>query len=216
MELLKLRARLTTARKGHKLLKDKLDELMKVFLAAVRRYGGLRAELEVALGECYELFAVAEAEVGHGALERVLSRKETCEPAVGDADADVDAGLVQDVSPLALRGSRRILNTVVPVLEFGALPALPDYSLAQTPSVLDEALERMQQLLPKLLSLAEQERTLEILGAELKAARRRVNALEHILIPQLETESRTIVFRLDEANREERTRLLKIKDLSQS
>ena len=193
MELLKLRRRGAVARRGHKLLKDKLDELMKEFQARIGANRRLRAEVERDLRAAYSQFAIARAEAGQAVLEPALM-----------------AG-----APGRLLGvdEKSLMSVTVPVLSLDELPEPGGYSLATTPAVLDAGLSRLAAVAPRLVELAEREKAIELLAAEIERTRRRVNALEYVLIPSVDATIRDIQMKLDEAERSNLTRLMKVKDM---
>lgn len=193
MELLKLRRRLDTARRGHKLLKDKLDELLKEFMARIAENRRLRSEVEVALSSAYGLLAIARAEAGTPVIAQALL-----------AGAPVDLVTVSE---------RNVMSVRVPIIELGEVPIPGGYSYATTPSVLDDALKRLSEVVPMMVELAAREKAIELLAAEIETTRRRVNALEYVLLPQLEDAIRGIRMKLDESERSERTRLMKVKEM---
>lgn len=193
MELLKLRRRTDTARRGHKLLKDKLDELLKEFMARIAENRRLRGQVERALIGAYGLLSIARAEAGGPVVAQAL---------LAGAPADL-VGAAQ----------RNIMSVRVPVLTLGEVPSPEGYSYATTPSVLDEALSDLAAVVPSMIELAEREKAIELLAAEIESTRRRVNALEYVLIPQLDEAVREIRMKLDEAERSERTRLMKVKEM---
>jgi len=193
MELLKLRRRGDVARRGHKLLKDKLDELMKAFQARIGENRRLRRDVERELALAFGLLAFARAEAGSGALGTALMAGEPAE--------------LLDVAEQSLMSVR------VPVFTLGELPEPGGYSLATTPAVLDSALSRLAAVAPKMIELAEREKAIELLAAEIERTRRRVNALEYVLIPTIDASVRDITMKLDEAERGNLTRLMKVKDM---
>ena len=193
MELLKLRKRGETARRGHKLLKDKLDELLKEFMARIAENRRLRAEVERVLFAAYGLLAIARAEAGGPVVAQALLAGAPAEM------IEVD--------------ERNVMSVKVPEVRLGTVPTPEGYSLATTPAVLDEALEGLSAVVPKMVELAAREKAIELLAAEIETTHRRVNALEYVLIPQLEGAIREIRMKLDEAERSERTRLMKVKDM---
>jgi V/A-type H+-transporting ATPase subunit D len=193
MELLKLRRRRQVAQRGHKLLKDKLDELMKEFLARIGESRTLRGEVERDLLTAYGTFAMARAEAGDAALSAALA-------------SGLPAGLL-DVT------EHNVMSVHIPRFTLGELPAPGGYSLVTTPIVLDSALDSLAALAPRLLELAEREKAIELLAAEIERTRRRVNALEYVLIPQLDETVRDIGMKLDEAERSNLTRLMKVKEM---
>jgi V/A-type H+-transporting ATPase subunit D len=182
MELLRLRKRGDVARRGHKLLKDKLDELMKEFLARIGENRRLRADVERELSGAFGLLAIARAEAGSAVLAQAL---------MGGRPAD-----------LLTAGEKHVMSVSVPVFDVAELPERGGYSFATTPAVLDGALERLAAVAPRMIDLAEIERT-----------RRRVNALEYVLIPQIVETVRDIQMKMDEAERGNLTRLMKVKEI---
>lgn len=193
MELLKLRRRLQIARRGHKLLKDKFDELMKRFQAAVSESLALRQSVEEELSLAMRTFAMVRAEASLPQLERAFSAP--------TATADVGVGRAAWVS------------VSVPRLTLETGGRFDSYGLALTPSLLDRALEMYASLVPRMVDMAVGEAALEILADEIERTRRRVNALEYVLIPRLEETIRFITMKLDEIERANITRLMKIKDI---
>ncbi len=193
MELLRLRRRLETAKRGHKLLKDKLDELLKEFMARIAENRRLRADVEAALFGAYGTLAIARAEAGSPAIASALL-------------AGTPADLVET-------GEKNVMSVRVPLLDLGEIPAPEGYSFATTPALLDGALECLGGVLPQMIELAEREKAIELLAAEIETTRRRVNALEYVLMPQLSRAVRSIRMKLDESERSERTRLMKVKDM---
>lgn len=193
MELLKLRKRAETARRGHKLLKDKLDELLKEFMARIAENRRLRTEVERALKSAYGLLAISRAEAGAPVVAQAL---------LGGEAAD-----------LVSAGSRNVMSVHIPVLSLGVVPVPHGYSYATTPSLLDGALAGLSAVVPRMVELAEREKAIELLAAEIESTRRRVNALEYVLMPQLDEATRDIRMKLEEAERSERTRLMKVKDM---
>lgn len=193
MELLKLRRRADVAARGHKLLKDKLDELLKEFMARIAENRRMRADVERDLFAAYGLMAIARAEAGSAQITQAL--------------------LAGEPAALVSATSRNVMSVHVPVLEVGELPRAGGYSLATTPVVLDEALAGLAEVAPRMIELAEREKAIELLAAEIERTRRRVNALEYVLMPQLAETIRGIRMKLDEAERSDLTRLMKVKDM---
>ncbi len=194
MELLKLRKRGDVAVRGHKLLKEKLDELMRVFLERIAETRRLRREVEAELSRAFGLLAIARAEAGSEALDSAL------------------AGGGEGVDLLTV-SERNVMSVRVPEFAVGELPARGGYSLATTPAVLDGALVRLAAVAPSMIELAEREKAVELLAAEIERTRRRVNALEYVLIPQITDTVRDIQMKLDEAERGNLTRLMKVKEM---
>jgi V/A-type H+-transporting ATPase subunit D len=193
MELLRLRRQGDVARRGHKLLKDKLDELMKEFLARISEVRRFRDEVERDLSVAWGLLAMARAEAGSSALSAALA-------------AGTPASLTEVTE-------RNVMSVRVPELKLRALPPRQGYSFATTPAVLDGGLARLAAVLPRMLDLAAREKAIELLAAEIESTRRRVNALEYVLIPQIEDTVRDIRMKLDEVERGNLTRLMKVKEM---
>lgn len=190
MELLRLRKRLVVARRGHKLLKDKLDGLMKEFMTIAREYKTLRASVDEQLPAILRQFVLAEITSSTAVVEDAL------------------LNMKQEMT-IEVR-ERRIMGVVVPrfISQFGAAGA---YSLIQTPALLDAAGSQLRAFLPTLLRLAELEQTILQMCKEIEKTRRRVNALENNLIPRMNITLRYITSKLDEAERSSISRLMKIK-----
>lgn len=193
MELLKLKRRGDVARRGHKLLKDKLDELMKEFLARIGQNRRLRAEVERELAGGFGMLALARAEAGSSVLSQALM-----------------AGEPADLLTVT---EQPIMSVRVPVFEVAEVPTSAGYSYATTPAVLDGALERLAATAPRMIELAEREKAVELLAAEIERTRRRVNALEYVLLPQITETIRDIQMKMDEDERGNLTRLMKVKEI---
>jgi V/A-type H+-transporting ATPase subunit D len=193
MELLRLRGRLVTAKRGHKLLKDKLDELMKEFLARIGEVRRMRREVESRLAAAYGLLTIARAEAGSAALASAL---------MGGEPVDL-----LDVT------EHPVMSVRVPIVTLRELPHRHGYSFATTPAILDGGLARLAAVLPAMVELAAREKAIELLAAEIESTRRRVNALEYVLIPQIEETVHDIRMKLDEAERGNLTRLMKVKEM---
>lgn len=196
MELTRLKGRLKTARRGHKLLKDKRDELMKQFMDVVRRNRALRAKVEQGLKEANAAFTVAAALMVPEVLEEALSCPRR--------------SVSLEVS------TRNIMSVNVPVFTFqtdSGDDALLPYGFAQTSGELDAALEKMQAVFADMLELAQVEKTMQLLAQDIEKTRRRVNALEYVMIPETEQNIRYITMKLDENERGNTTRLMKVKEM---
>ena len=193
MELLQLRKKIKLAQKGHKLLKDKLDELMRQFKILISDYEGARQVLEKELQEAYGEVLFARA----GMTEAGLS----------------DALRYPGARARVTTTTRKIMNLVLPVFEVEIEGNVRNYGMFDTPVELDEALNIYKELLPKIIKLAEQEKAISLLAKEIDTTRRRVNALEYKLIPELEEAIRAIRLKLDEMERGNLTRLMKVKEM---
>ena len=197
MVLNQLKGRLKTARRGHKLLKDKRDELMRQFLDIVRRNKVLRAEVEQGLTEAFGSLQVASAIMSPEMLEQALMYPRQ----------SVELGMT----------FRNIMSVNVPVYDFQTKNNDPSeifpYGFAQTSGELDDALEKMARVFQDMLELAQVEKTMQLLAQEIEKTRRRVNALEYVMIPDLETNIRYITMKLDENESSTKVRLMKVKDM---
>ena len=197
MELTRLKARLRTAQRGHKLLKDKRDELMKRFMDVVREERELRAKVEKSLERAYGSFTVASALMSPEMLEQALLRPK------------------QSVS-LEMT-SQNVMSVNVPRYEFKLKSAesgdVYPYGFAQTSGELDDAVRELSEILPELLRLAEAEKALAMLAAEIERTRRRVNALEYVKMPEMQRNIKYITMKLDENERANTIRLMKVKDM---
>ena len=197
MVLNQLKGRLKTARRGHKLLKDKRDELMRQFLDIVRRNKVLRAEVEQGLTEAFASLQVASAIMSPEMLEQALMYPRQ----------SVELGMT----------FKNIMSGNVPVYDFKTKNNDPSeifpYGFAQTSGELDDALEKMARVFRDMLELAQVEKTMQLLAQEIEKTRRRVNALEYVMIPDLETNIRYITMKLDENESSTKVRLMKVKDM---
>jgi V/A-type H+-transporting ATPase subunit D len=196
MELLRIKKRHKVAIRGHKLLKDKLDELMKDFMKLVEENRRLRGEVEQKLAGSVQGFMMA----------RAIMSKEAVEQAIGfpKVKAEITAGV------------KNLMGIEVPVFnlkENEVKGGIYPYGFAQTSGELDQAIRKLSESLRSLITLAEVEKTVELLAGEIEKTRRRVNALEYVLIPQLAETVKFITMKLDENERGNLTRLMKIKDM---
>ncbi len=197
MMLTSLKKRLRTAVRGHKLMKDKRDELMKNFLETARENGRLRQEVEEGLADVYRNFLVASAIMSQEVMEESLMYpKQSIELEVGKKNI-----MSVDVPEFSFKTTAENLADVFP------------YGFARTSGELDNAIGTLSALMPKLLELAAKEKETTLIAAELEKTRRRVNALEYVMIPRLEMTIRYITMKLDENERGNQTRLMKVKDM---
>ena len=197
MEMKRIQTRYQTARKGHKLLKDKRDELMKQFLDVVREDKDLRERVEEALGKVYQSFTVASAVSSPKMLEEAL----ICPKKEGELSVEY----------------KNMMSVTVPVFHLrvhaeGGSDSY-NYGMAFTSGELDSSLRELNDILEDLIRLAELEKTAQLLAEEIERTRRRVNALEYILMPQYLATIKTIKMKLDENERGNTTRLMKVKDM---
>lgn len=193
MELLKLKKRLILARRGHRLLKDKQDELMRNFLSLIEEIKELRLTVEIELFQAYGSFLIARLTMGREFLDEALMFSQ------------LETNLEVTYVPL--------MNLRIPRYRLNIEGDYFSYGLLTTSMELDRALKRYRELIPKMVELAEKERTLEMLSYEIERTRRRVNALEHILIPNIIETIAYISMKLEEQERSNLTRLMKIKDI---
>lgn len=193
MELLKLKRRLTMARRGHKLLKDKRDELMKEFMKRIRDTRDTRRVVEEKLTAASQAFLVARAVMSDEVIEEAVMFPKV------KVTLDVTA--------------KSVMGIAVPVLNATTEGEVYSYGFVTTSAELDTALGKYSEALPDMIRLAEMERTIELLAGEIEKTRRRVNALEYVLIPQLETTVKSIGGKLSEQERSNAVRLMKVKDI---
>ena len=191
MELLKLRRRLVVARRGHKLLKDKLDGLIKEFMKIAEEYRKLRLAVDDELPYVMKLFVLAE----------ITSSRAITENALESVRQDLEV----TVNP------RRLMSVNVMKLEITYGEAAGRYSLVHTSPELDIAISTLREFLPKLLLMAEMEDAVRRLSKEVEKTRRRVNALEYSFIPRLHETIRFITSKLEEMERSTTSSLMKIK-----
>ncbi len=191
MELLKLRKRIVVARRGHKLLKDKLDGLMKEFMAIAREYRKLRLAVDEELPYVLKLFVLAE----------ITSSRLVTENALESTRQELEI----------VTKSKRLMSVLIPRLEVSFGEAAGRYSLVHTSPELDQAITALKEFLPRLLRLAEVEEAIRRLSREVEKTRRRVNALEHTFIPRMAETIKYITGKLDEMERSNTSRLMKIK-----
>ena len=197
MMLTTLKRRLATSMRGHKLLKDKRDELMKEFLDLARKDKELREKVEEQLKAVYGSFSVASAVMSKEVLEESLMFPKQ--------------GVNLDV------GNKNVMSVDVPVFSYDTLAEdsadIYPYGYANTSVELDMSINHLTSVLPLMLELASKEKEAQMLASELERTRRRVNALEYVKIPQLEVTIKYIRMKLDENERSTTTRLMKVKDM---
>ena len=197
MELTNLKRKLTTARRGHKLLKDKQDELMRRFLDLVRENKELRRKVEEGIEESNRHMALARS---------VMS------------DSSLDVALMMPSQKMSLDVSEKnVMSVMLPVFDTKLKTAdendIYSYGFAFTSSDLDAAVKSLSDIMPYMLRLAEVEKSCQLMSAEIEKTRRRVNALEHVMIPQYEETIKYISMKLDENERSSTIRLMKVKNM---
>ena len=197
MELTRLKKKLVTAVRGHKLLKDKRDELMRQFLDLAKENMELRKAVEKGIRKANANFVTAKASMPEEALHTALMAPK------------------QEVYLEAER--KNVMSVEIPVFEYRTRTADPNdifsYGFALTSGDLDDAVRSLADVLPQMLELAEKEKACQLLAAEIEKTRRRVNALEHVMIPETQESIRYITMKLDENERSSQIRLLKVKDM---
>ncbi len=196
MELTRLKRRHTVAVRGHKLLKDKRDEMVRRFMLLIKRNRELRQEVETALS----------AALGGFVLARVAMTRETFDEALLFPVREVELSL----------SKQNIMSVYVPKIEYTEKKreqAFFPYGLLATSAELDSATASLASVLPQMVELAELEKTCNMLADEIEKTRRRVNALEYVMIPQLEETIKYIKMKLDENERGNLTRLMKTKEM---
>lgn len=197
MELTRLKKKLNTAIRGHKLLKDKRDELMRQFLELVRENKDLREKVERAIEAANRNFVLARA---------------------GMQDEVLNTALLAPKQEVYLEsGVKNVMSVEIPQFTYQTRSAdendIYSYGFAFTSSDLDDAVYSLSEVLPDLLRLAEVEKSCQLMAAEIEKTRRRVNALEHIIIPQMQENIKFITVKLDENERSTQIRLMKVKDM---
>ncbi len=195
MELNKLKARLKTATRGHKLLKDKTDEMVRRFSVIIRENKKLRDDVEADVAKVLSQFAVARSLMSKSQILLAFSM-----PSVSlELDCDKSNVMSISVPKLSLKENRS--------------ENLYPYSLAEVTSEADYSVEMVGKVLTKLVKLAETEKTVSMLADEIEKGKRRVNALEYVMIPNLKETIKSITMKLEENDRSSRTRLMKVKSM---
>lgn len=197
MELSKLKKKLTSALRGHKLLKDKRDELMRQFMNLIKENRQLRTEVEAAISEANRYMAVAGS----------VMQREVLETALMLPKQEVELEVKE----------KNVMSVYIP--EFttkfrsGDTNDIYSYGMAFTSIDLDGAVSALNSVLPKMIRLAEVEKACQLMADEIEKTRRRVNALEHIMIPDYEETIKYITMKLSENERSTTTSLMKVKDM---
>ena len=198
MELTKLKTRLKTAIRGHKLLKDKQDELMRQFIEMIKHNKKLREKVEIKLQNSFKDFLLARGVMSDEMLENAIAYP-------------------KDKIGLTVR-KKNIMSVNVPQMTFSraeenSAGSMYPYGYAQTSADLDDAIEGLSNIMGELLELAEVEKACQLMADEVEKTRRRVNALEYMTIPQYEETIKYIQMKLDENERGSIIRLMKVKDM---
>ncbi len=197
MELTNLKRKLTTARRGHKLLKDKRDELMRQFLDMIRENKTLREQVERAIADSNKKLAVARGMVQNEVMDTALM-------------------LPKQEMYLDIK-ERNVMSVLIPeyTVEYKTTDPTDifSYGYAYTSGDMDDAILSLSKILPSMIRLAEVEKSCQLMASEIEKTRRRVNALEHVMIPRYEETIKYIKMKLDENERSTTTRLMKVKDM---
>ena len=197
MELTKQKKKLVTAVKGHKLLKDKRDELMRQFLDLARENMALRLKVEEGIKEANKNFVIAKAGMSEQTLNTALMAPKQ--------EVYLDTG------------KRNVMSVYIPVFQSQTRTAdandIYSYGFAFTSGDLDGAVKSLADILPDMLKLAEIEKSCQLMASEIEKTRRRVNALEHVIIPETQQNIKYITMKLDESERSTQIRLMKVKDM---
>ena len=197
MELTRLKRKLATAVKGHKLLKDKRDELMRQFLLLVRENMELRRTVEEGIRKANQNFVIARAGMSDEVLRTALMAPK------------------QEV--FLEQSTQNVMSVDIPVFTFKTRTSdendIYPYGYAFTSADLDDAVASLAKVFPQMLRLAECEKSCQLMASEIEKTRRRVNALEHVIIPETQSAIRYISMKLDENERSTQIRLMKVKDM---
>ena len=193
MELLRLKKRLFVAKRGYKLLKDKRDALIQVFVRLAKESDTLREELEENLIKCYTFFSNASSLMSKLTLEETLMFPK--------AKSSIEVSF------------KNIMSVNVPQYKFKFEGKYYSYSLVDTAAELDSALRKYHDVLPLMLKVAELDKAITLLANEIEKTRRRVNALEYVIIPDLEETIKFITMKLDEIARSTNSAIMRIKEM---
>ena len=197
MELTRLKKKLVTAVRGHRLLKDKRDEVMREYLDLVRENMDLRKKVEKGIRDANRNFVLARA---------------------GMSEETLKTALLTPKQEVYLKAStRNVMSVDIPVYDYTTRTAdrndIFSYGFAYTSADLDGAVQSLSDILPDMIHLAEVEKSCQMMAAEIEKTRRRVNALEHVIIPETQEGIRYITMKLDENERSTQVRLMKVKDM---
>lgn len=198
MELRRLKARLKTAVRGHKLLKDKSDEMIRQFMVYARKNKQLRMETEAALSDALKGFMLARAVSDDQVIEEAVAMPASF------VEAEVSTKSVMSVEVPSIKIKERKAQDMFP------------YSFSSVTAELDDSIVTLNGVVAKMVELAEVEKTCNMLADEIEKNRRRVNALEYVMIPELEETIKYISMKLEEQERSNIVRLMKVKDMIQN
>ena len=193
MQLLRLKKRLVMSRRGHKLLKDKMEGLVQAFMELVGEYAKLRDDIDRAVPQTLSLFMLASG----------ISGEEAVTAALEETDTRLEVAIHR----------RSTMSVPYPEVELRGFELRPSYSTLSTTTDFDMASASMRDVFPRLLELASKEEAVVRMADEIEKTRRRVNALEYVMIPSLSSTIKEISSKLEEAERSSRARLMKVKDM---
>jgi len=193
MELLRIKKRLFVAKRGYKLLKDKRDALIQVFVRLAKENNEVREELEEKLLKCYAFFSNASSLMSKQTLEETLMFPK--------AKSETEVSF------------KNIMSVNVPQYKFRCEGKYYSYGLVDTTAELDGALKKYHEILPLMLKVAELDKAITLLANEIEKTRRRVNALEYVIIPDLEETIKFITMKLDEMARSTTSAIMRIKEI---
>lgn len=193
MEYLKLKKRLKTASRGYKLLKEKRDGLMKKFMGIVKETKSKREELEEKMGQAGKDFVIATAPLLSQEIEEFFT--------LPTAKIEIEAE------------QENVMSVWIPKFTYKITGSFQSYSDLSAPKNMGKALDKFWQALEVMIFLAGIEHSARLLSFEIERTRRRVNALEYVIIPQIEKNIKFIAAKLDEQERAEKIIRLKIKDM---
>ena len=196
MELSRLKKRVVTAKRGHKLLKDKQDALIKEFMKKARDVKRLREEVEGELHMCFLSFQMARAQTLPSMIEQAL--------------------LMAGGETTVRTTYQNVMSVNIPRFTLDERPVKLSYGLGSSPGSLDVALERFSRIIRRLVELAAEEKGLKLMSLEIERTRRRVNALEHVMIPSFTEAIRSISMKLEENERSTLSRLMVVKEIVRS
>ncbi len=196
MELLRLKKRRVLAKRGHKLLKDKQDELMKQLLELVDKVKELRKKVDRELSMATARYLFAKAGMGIEFLESAM--------------------LIPGIRIELTIEEKSTMGVKTPIFKVRTEGSIQNYGFAHTTGELDSSLLAIERVVEELIHLSEKEKKLQLMAEEIEKTRRRVNALEYILIPNLEDTIKYITMKLSEMERSNLTRLMKVKDIVRS
>lgn len=196
MELLKLKKRLIVAKRGHKLLKDKRDALIQEFIHLAKESKIVREELEEKLMNCYQVFSDVSSQMSKISLEEAL--------------------LFPKAKTEVMISYKNIMSVKAPKYKYKLEGKYTTYSMFDTPTEIDKALNNFYKVMPLMLRVAELDKTIILMADEIEKTRRRVNALEYILMPDLEETIKFITMKLDEMARSSISAIMRIKEIIRS